>query len=71
VAKPEYLEVLQSTFLKKLGRQVRIRFIDEEELENIVPSQSAGKDEEQESPLLKNAREIAGKLNVHLDIIDE
>ncbi len=71
VAKPENLEVLQSAFLKKLGRQVRIRFIDEEELENIVPSQTAEKDEEQESTLLKNAREIAGKLNVHLDIIDE
>lgn len=71
VAKPEYVEVLYNVLQQKLGKQVRIKFIDEEELENIVPSQASGKNEEQESALLKNAREIAGKLNVHLDIIDE
>ncbi len=71
VAKPEHVEVLQNVFARKLGRQVRIKFIDEEELENIVPSPTAVKNQEQESALLKNAREIAGKLNVHLDIIDE
>ncbi len=71
VAKPEHVEVLQNVFARKLGRQVRIKFIDEEELENIVPSNTSVKNEEQESALLKNAREIAGKLNVHLDIIDE
>ncbi len=71
VAKPEHVEVLQDIFARKLGRQVRIKFIDEEELENIVPSHTSVKNEEQESALLKNAREIAGKLNVHLDIIDE
>lgn len=71
VAKPEYVEVLYNVLQKKLGRQVRIKFIDEEELGNIVPGPVSEKSEEQESTLLKNAREIAGKLNVHLDIIDE
>ncbi len=71
VAKPEHVEVLQNIFTRKLGRQVRIKFIDEEELGNMVPSHTSVKNKEQESALLKNAREIAGKLNVHLDIIDE
>lgn len=71
VAKPEYVEVLYNVLQKKLGRQVRIKFIDEEELGNILPGPALEKSEEQESTLLKNAREIAGKLNVHLDIIDE
>lgn len=71
VAKPEHMEVLQNVFARKLGRQVRIKFIDEEELGNIAPSHTPEKTQEQESALLKNAREIAGKLNVHLDIIDE
>lgn len=71
ISKPEYVEVLQNLLQVKLKKQVRIKFIDEEELENIVPRQISEKNEKQESDLLKNAREIAGKLNVHLDIIDE
>ncbi len=71
VAKPEHLEVLQQVLARKLGRQVRIRFINEEELEDIAPNLTTEQNDEQESTLLKNAREIADKLKVHLDIIDE
>jgi len=71
VAKPEHVEVLQNVFERKLGRQVRIKFIDEEELQNIAPSHTINKKQEQESALLKNVKEIADKANVHLDIIDE
>ncbi len=71
VAKPEHLEILQQVTARKLGRQVRIKLIVEEELEDIVPNQTSQQTYEQESSLLKNAREIADKLKVHLDIIDE
>lgn len=71
VAKPEQVEVLMDIISSKLGRQIRIKFIDEEELDEMTPAQFPEKNQEQESTLLKNAKEIAGKLNVHLDIIDE
>jgi len=71
IAKPEQVEVLMNVVGSKLGRPVRIKFIDEEELDEMTPAQLPEKNQEQESALLKNAREIAGKLNVHLDIIDE
>lgn len=70
-AKPENIEVLQNTLMRKLQRPIRVKVIDEETLESIVPQQAVEKKAEQESLLLKNAKEIAGKLNVHLDIIDE
>ncbi|OPX44883.1 DNA polymerase III subunit tau [Ruminiclostridium hungatei] len=71
IAKPEQVEVLMNVVGSKLGRPIRIKFIDEEELDEMTPAQLPEKNQEQESALLKNAREIAGKLNVHLDIIDE
>ncbi len=71
ISKPEHIEVLQNILSKKLGRTVRIKIIDEDALVDVVPDQASGKNEVQESELLKYTREIAGKLNVHLDIIDE
>lgn len=71
ISKPEHIEVLENVLLRKLGKQVRVKLIDEEDLLNIIPVQATEKSNDEESPLLKNAREIAGKLNVHLDIIDE
>lgn len=71
VSKPENIEVLQNILSRKLGRQVRIKMIDEEALEDIEPDNSSPKNENQESQLLKYTREIAGRHNVHLDIIDE
>ncbi len=71
VSKPDNSEVLRDILSKKLGRQVRIKCVDEDDLEDLVPEQTEMKKDTQESRLLKNAREIADKLNVHLDIIDE
>jgi len=71
VAKPENTEVLENIFSNKLSKQVRVKFVDEEALENLIPSQVSVKKEVQESELLKYTREISSKLNVHLDIIDE
>lgn len=71
ISKPEHIEVLQNILSKRLVRTVRIKVIDEDSLEAVVPDQASGKNEVQESELLKYTREIAGKLNVHLDIIDQ
>jgi len=71
ITKPEYIEVLENALGKKLAKQVRVKFVDEEALENLIPSQASVKKESQESELVKYSREISSKLNVHLDIIDE
>jgi DNA polymerase-3 subunit gamma/tau len=71
ISKPEYIDILQNALQRRLSRQVRVKFVDEEELGNLVPNESASKNEPQESELLKFTREITSKLNVPLDIIDE
>jgi DNA polymerase-3 subunit gamma/tau len=71
VAKSENIEVLEGALCKKLSKQVRVKFTDEETLESIIPDKTSAKQESQESELLKYSKEISSKLNVHLDIIDE
>jgi DNA polymerase III subunit gamma/tau len=71
IAKPENIEFLENTIGHKLSKQVRVKLVDEEALENIIPSQASEKKDSQESELVKYTREISSKLNVHLDIIDE
>jgi len=71
IAKPENIVVLENALGQKLSRQVRVKFVDEGTLEDLIPSQTSVKKDSQESELLKYTREISSKLNVHLDIIDE
>lgn len=71
VAKPENIEILENILGKKLSKKVRVKFVDEETLKNLIPRQASEKKEAQESELVKYTREISSKLNVHLDIIDE
>lgn len=71
ISKPEYIEVLENALIQQLSKKVRVKFVDEASLENLVPSQTSVNKETQESDLLKYTREISGRLNVHLDIIDE
>lgn len=67
VSKPENLEVIEEITGKKLGREVKIKCIDPD---GIIPGRGAGRREEKDQ-LIENAQNIAKKLNMPLDIIDE
>lgn len=69
VSRPDNIEVLENTISNKLLRQVRVKVVDEETLDELIPSQTSTKKEAKESDLF--TKEISSKLNVHLDIIDE
>ncbi len=71
ISKLENSEVLEDILSRMLSKKVRVKFTDEEDLENIIPSEASDKQKTQESDLLKYSKEISSKLNVHLDIIDE
>ena len=71
VAKPENIEVLENVLGRKLSKQVRVKFVDEADLENMSLGQASAKQVTQESELLRYSKDISRKLNVHLDIIDE
>jgi len=64
VSKAENLEVVESCLCKCLGRDVRVKCIDEEEV--VETSKKEEKDE-----LVEKAQSIADKLNMDLNIIDE
>lgn len=67
VAKPENLEVLEGIIANKLGREIKVKCVDEESLKNEKKeSNKAEKDE-----LVEKARDIAKRLNTSLNIIDE
>jgi DNA polymerase-3 subunit gamma/tau len=71
IAKQEYIDILENILGKKLAKEVRVKLVDEDALESLLPNHESAKKEEQESELLKYTRDITSKLNVHLDIIDE
>jgi len=71
ISKPEYTEVLEEILCKKLSKHVRVKFVDEETLQSMIPDRTAAGKESEESELLKYTREISTKHNVYLDIIDE
>ncbi len=71
ISKPEYTDVLENALQRRLSRQVRVKFVNEDDLENMGSSEGEPKGEQNESELIKFTREISGKLNVPLDIIDE
>lgn len=67
VSKPENTEVLESTLQKLLGREIRIKCLDEEDVAGSVkPSGTELKDE-----FVEKAKEIADRMNIPLNIIDE
>ncbi len=68
VTKAEDIEVLENIISKMLSQQIRVKIVDEENLESMVPYKFSAKKKTQESDL----SEFSGsKLNEHLDIIDE
>ncbi|PYG89562.1 DNA polymerase-3 subunit gamma/tau [Ruminiclostridium sufflavum DSM 19573] len=71
VTKPEDIEILENIISKKLTRNIRVKIVDEETLESMVPFKASIKQEPQEKELQEFSQEISSKLNVHLDIIDE
>lgn len=67
VSKLENTEFLESTLAKMLGREVRIKCLDEDDVKNNIKSaQVEVKDE-----FVEKAQEIANRINVPLNIIDE
>lgn len=66
-SKAENLEVIEKATEKIVGREVRVRCLDSDTfVEKCAPEPSAPKDE-----LVEKARDIAEKLNVPFNIIDE
>ena len=66
-SRPENLEVIEGVLLKLLGREVRVKCLDEEDASVTKPDEK----KEPEDELLVKARDIAQKLNAPLNIIDE
>ena len=64
VSKAENLEVVESCLCKCLGKEVRVKCLDEED--TVDTSKKEEKDE-----LVEKAQNIADKLNLNLNIIDE
>lgn len=67
VSKPENAEVIEEIVGKKLGREVKVKCID---ADSFIPGKGAGKQEEKDQ-LVEKAQDIAKRLNMPLDIIDE
>ena len=68
VTKPEDIQTLEDIFSEKLSQRVRVKVVDEETLETLVPFKASVKKDTQKNELL----EFSGsKLKEHLDIIDE
>jgi len=66
VTRPEHQEVITGVLSKKLGREVRVKCLAEEEFTERQAEKPQEKDE-----LLEKAEDLAKRLNVPLNIIDE
>jgi len=67
LSKAENLEVIESVLSKKLGRQIKVKCLDEEDLE-----EGSGTEEAQEADdFISKAQDIADKLDIPINIIDE
>ncbi|QNU66690.1 DNA polymerase III subunit gamma/tau [Ruminiclostridium herbifermentans] len=68
VTKPEDIQILEELLSEKLSQQIRVKVVDEETLESLLPFKASTKKDTQKDELI----EFSGsKLNEHLDIIDE
>jgi len=66
LTKAENIEVLEASFKSKIGKDVRIKCIDEDcILEGVSEAQK------EENEIVKKAQEFADKINMPLDIIEE
>ena len=71
VAKADNAEVLETILGKLLGRAIRIKTITQGAFDEINMHATSKAKKDDESQLLKYSREIADRLNVPLDIIEE
>ena len=67
VSKAENLEILENAASKKLGREVRIKCLDEESLAGMQKVEQ----KEERDEFIEKAQDIANRLGVPLDVIDE
>ncbi|MCR4436901.1 MAG: DNA polymerase III subunit gamma/tau [Clostridiales bacterium] len=67
VSKLENMEVIEAALSKSLGREVRVKCLEESDVNDGPAVQEA----EEKDELVEKARDIAQKLNVPLNIIDE
>ncbi|MCX8129579.1 MAG: DNA polymerase III subunit gamma/tau [Clostridia bacterium] len=67
VSKAENLETVEAVVSQKLGREIRIKCIDEEDLTSSRKETAA----EESDELVDKAKNLAERLNVPLNIIDE
>ena len=67
VSKAENTEVVETLISKLLGAQVKIKCVDEEDLQ----IQQKAPEKEQKDEFMEKAQEIAKKLNVPFEVIDE
>jgi len=67
LSKPENQEIIAEAISKRLGREIRVKCVDEED---VARGMEEGKREKKDE-LTQKAQDIAKKLNMPLDIIDE
>lgn len=67
LSKAENVEILETEIGKRLGREIRVKCVDEEELSRTESKKLV----EEKDELLERAQELANKLNVPLNVIDE
>ncbi len=67
VSKPENLEVIAETLSKMMGREIRVKCVDEEDLGNIKTEEK----QDEKDELMEKAQDLANRLNMPLNIIDE
>lgn len=68
VTKAEDIEILEEIISKKLSQKVRVKVVDEETLQSVVPFKTTARKNIDTSELNEF---LGSKLNEHLDIIDE
>ncbi len=68
LSKPENLELIEEILKGRLGREVRVKCIDEED---FIESGKTLEQEDEKDELLEKAQSIAERFNVPLNIIEE
>jgi len=67
VSKPENLGVVEEIIGKKLSREIRVKCLDENDMDQV----GKNKDEEDKDDFMEKAKDLAQRLDVELNIIDE
>ncbi|MCX7921045.1 MAG: DNA polymerase III subunit gamma/tau [Clostridia bacterium] len=70
VSKAENLEVIEGIVAKKLGREVRVKCIDENSV-NSNSQDANGQAEQDKDELIEKAQDIAKRLNIPVNVIDD